>query len=95
MALGGGIVGSCERVQVGEREAAPRGPEHGEGGDPVGRVEDGAGQSSKVEDLLAFVEWSDFDGAVRDSSEPVVLEFGDDLGTLRIAAWVENVLRSE
>jgi hypothetical protein len=73
-------------VQVGEREAAPRGAKHGESGDAVGWVKDRACECGEVEDFLAFGKGSDFDGAVGELAELVVFELGDDFDEVRAAA---------
>ena len=64
VALGGGVVGTRESVQVREREAAPGSAKHGQRGNAVGWVKDGTGERGEVEDLLALIERGDFYGAV-------------------------------
>ena len=55
-----------ERVQVGQREAAPGSAQNGERGDAVGGVKQGAGERGEVEDLLALAEGVDLDRAEGD-----------------------------
>jgi hypothetical protein len=84
VALEGWVVAASERMQVGERKAAPGSAQEGERGDAVGGVEQGAGERGEVEDLLALIEGLDLDRAEWDTAGVSVLvveqiEGGNDL----------------